>query len=250
MPRWHGLNHFEEALSVSYTDGQKFEDLSKVCVNQSDNHVHWHRQVVVFACHDVLTCEDCKDGYILLCCLQAYIEFDLYTAFEVHTMHTLTSGQEALSMLNTLIQVNFIYILIFMLTSVLGRHTPRRRNRDLKRIENHLSMHVFDDIEAKGVTRNFNTKPNKKMHGPLKETYQLRTNFKDVADQVRQFNIVHLIINTHCSIASPHWSLSISGRAYPLQDRRLQHILQLNSWRNWQWRWWTEHGELLSHQVR
>ena len=46
-------------------------------------------------------------------------------------------------------------------------------------------MHVFDDIEAKGVTRNFNTKPNKKMHEPLKESYQLRTNFKDVADQVR-----------------------------------------------------------------
>ena len=32
MPRWRGLNHFEEALSVSYTDGQKFEDLSKVRV--------------------------------------------------------------------------------------------------------------------------------------------------------------------------------------------------------------------------
>ena len=134
MPCWRGLNHFEEALSVSYTDGQKFEDLSKVCVNQFDNYIHWHRQVIVFACYDVLTHEDCKDGYIHLCCLQAYIEFDLYTAFEVHTMHTLTAGWEALSTLNTLIQVNFIYFLIFMLTSVLGRHTPRRHNRDLKRI--------------------------------------------------------------------------------------------------------------------
>ena len=51
--------------------------------------------------------------------------------------------------------------------------------------KNHLSMHVFDNIEAKGVTRNFNTKPNEKMHGPLKESYQLQTNFKDIADQVR-----------------------------------------------------------------
>ncbi|KIM63297.1 hypothetical protein SCLCIDRAFT_24432 [Scleroderma citrinum Foug A] len=90
MPHWHGLNHFKEALSVSYTDSQKFEDLSKV---------------IVFACHDVLTREECKDGYILLHCLRAYIEFDLYTAFEVHTTHTLTAGREALSTLNTLIQL-------------------------------------------------------------------------------------------------------------------------------------------------
>ncbi|KIK21709.1 hypothetical protein PISMIDRAFT_12104 [Pisolithus microcarpus 441] len=29
MPHRHTLNHFDEALSISYTDGQKFEDLSK-----------------------------------------------------------------------------------------------------------------------------------------------------------------------------------------------------------------------------
>ncbi len=37
---------------------------------------------------------------------------------------------------------------------------------------------------AKGVTQNYNTKPNEKMHGPLKDAYQLRTNFKEVAEQV------------------------------------------------------------------
>ncbi|KIK16350.1 hypothetical protein PISMIDRAFT_15886 [Pisolithus microcarpus 441] len=29
MPCWHMLNHFDKALSISYTDGQKFKDLSK-----------------------------------------------------------------------------------------------------------------------------------------------------------------------------------------------------------------------------
>jgi hypothetical protein len=48
----------------------------------------------------------------------------------------------------------------------------------------HSRKHLFDDIEAKGVTRNYNTKPNEKLHGPLKESYKLRTNFKDVAGQV------------------------------------------------------------------
>ena len=48
----------------------------------------------------------------------------------------------------------------------------------------HLAQHLFGDIEAKGVTRNYNTKPFEKMHGPIKESYLRRTNFKDVGSQV------------------------------------------------------------------
>jgi hypothetical protein len=48
----------------------------------------------------------------------------------------------------------------------------------------HLLIHLFDDIEAKGVTANITTKHNEKMHRPLKTAYQWHTNFKDVADQV------------------------------------------------------------------
>lgn len=44
--------------------------------------------------------------------------------------------------------------------------------------------HIYDEIEAKGVSRNGNTKPNEKLHGPLKKHYLRRTNFKDVAPQV------------------------------------------------------------------
>lgn len=48
----------------------------------------------------------------------------------------------------------------------------------------HSHMHLFDDIEAKGVTRNYNTKPNENLHGPLKTLYKLQTNFKNVGQQV------------------------------------------------------------------
>ncbi|KAG0707969.1 hypothetical protein DFH29DRAFT_979579 [Suillus ampliporus] len=51
----------------------------------------------------------------------------------------------------------------------------------------HMDVHFFDDIEAKGVTRNYNTKLNEKMHGPLKDSYLLRTNFRNVAEQVMLF---------------------------------------------------------------
>lgn len=49
----------------------------------------------------------------------------------------------------------------------------------------HLAHHLFDDIVAKGVTRNYSSKMFEKMHGPLKESYERRTNFKDVGGQVK-----------------------------------------------------------------
>jgi hypothetical protein len=48
----------------------------------------------------------------------------------------------------------------------------------------HALVHSFDDIEAKGASRNYNTKPNEKLHGLLKKAYLRRTNFRDVAPQV------------------------------------------------------------------
>lgn len=47
----------------------------------------------------------------------------------------------------------------------------------------HALVHSFDDIVAKGASRNYNTKPNEKLHGPIKKAY-MRTNFKDFATQV------------------------------------------------------------------
>ncbi|KAK0211611.1 hypothetical protein IW262DRAFT_1301552 [Armillaria fumosa] len=48
----------------------------------------------------------------------------------------------------------------------------------------HTQQHLFDDIIAKGATKNYNTKVNESMHGPLKKTYQTQTNFKNVSEQI------------------------------------------------------------------
>lgn len=47
-----------------------------------------------------------------------------------------------------------------------------------------LLLHAFDDIEAKGVSANFSTKPSESMHRQYKLAYQLQTNFKNVVPQV------------------------------------------------------------------
>ena len=98
------------------------------CVFPSNNIncIHWYLQIIVFASQDVLTREECKDGYLLLRCLRAYIEFDLYAAFEVHTTHTLVAGREALHIFNTLIEVNFLHALVLMPMLIVCRCTPRQ----------------------------------------------------------------------------------------------------------------------------
>jgi vacuolar-type H+-ATPase subunit I/STV1 len=48
----------------------------------------------------------------------------------------------------------------------------------------HLRQHLFSNIEDKGVSRNSSTKPNERMHGPVKNSYLHRSNFKNYGDQV------------------------------------------------------------------
>ncbi|KAL0063886.1 hypothetical protein AAF712_009167 [Marasmius tenuissimus] len=61
----------------------------------------------------------------------------------------------------------------------------------------HSYFHIFDNVQNKGVTRNYNTKINENMHHPLKKAYQLRTNFKNIAPQVlhidHQFYVAGII---------------------------------------------------------
>ncbi|KAF9455950.1 hypothetical protein BDZ94DRAFT_1353726 [Collybia nuda] len=91
LPRWRGLNHFKSVTNTHFTDGSKYEDISK------------------------------KQEY---------------------------------AKLNPDKKWNF----------------PK----------NHTHIHAPDDIMAKGVTRNFNTKYNEKCHGPFKVSYELRTNYKNI----------------------------------------------------------------------
>ena len=55
------------------------------------------------------------------------------------------------------------------------------KNWDFPKI--HSQLHLFDDIIAKGATRNYNTKPNESLNCPFKGDYTI-TNFQDVDEQV------------------------------------------------------------------
>jgi hypothetical protein len=47
----------------------------------------------------------------------------------------------------------------------------------------HSQLHLFDDIIAKGVTRNYNSKTNESLNRPIKGDFSA-TNFRDVDEQV------------------------------------------------------------------
>ncbi|KAG1748936.1 uncharacterized protein EDB91DRAFT_1244739 [Suillus paluster] len=146
LPRWQNLNHFDAVMSISFTDRSKYEDIFKL---------------ITFTAHDVLpNTDESKVAYLLLRCICAYLDVDLYAALEVQTTTTIAGGREALEKFSKL------------MNKYIEKSQAIRPDKNWSFPKNHLAAHLFDDIEAKGVTRNYNTKPNKKCHGPLKESYQ------------------------------------------------------------------------------
>jgi hypothetical protein len=88
----------------------------------------------------------------------------------------------------------------------------------------HMITHIFDNIEAKGASRNYNTKPNEQMHGPLKDWYLNRTNFKNVAEQVmcqwfpsKSFPTHHLVLYLQI-LRIDHWLLVADDISHRISD--------------------------------
>ncbi|KAI0035349.1 hypothetical protein K488DRAFT_43506 [Vararia minispora EC-137] len=150
IPRWSGLSHFSDVVSSSFNDGTKHEDIIKL---------------VVFAAHSIIP-RTHQVGRYLLRCIRAYAEVDMHISFDVHTSDTIASGRA--------LRDKFAGLILD------AGETPKNWNFP----KLHLLQHSFDDIEAKGVSANYNTKPSEKMHGPYKKAYKLRTNFRNVASQL------------------------------------------------------------------
>ncbi|KAL4251298.1 hypothetical protein AB1N83_013827, partial [Pleurotus pulmonarius] len=156
FPRWSRLGHFKAITTLSFNDGSKSEDISKC---------------ILFAAHSILTRQVDPAGYILLKCMRCYINLRMYAGLQVHTSETILAGREEVKRLSILIQEY-------------QEKTKPEFRKSWNFPKNHLYVHLFDDIEQKGVTRNYSTKPYEKSHGGLKTTYRRRTNFKDIAPQI------------------------------------------------------------------
>ncbi|KAJ3563803.1 hypothetical protein NP233_g8701 [Leucocoprinus birnbaumii] len=157
LPRWRDLHHFHEVTEVSFSDASKFEDVVKISL---------------FIAHDLILESGQPGAFLFLQLLRKYLNLDLYMGFNVHTLETIEAGKAELAEWRDL------------LSEYAQESTEFVKHKSWNFPKNHWWSHVFDEILSKGVTRNSTTQPSEQMHGVIKDTYHLRTNFKDIAPQI------------------------------------------------------------------
>ncbi|KAI9572239.1 hypothetical protein HD554DRAFT_2320517 [Boletus coccyginus] len=160
FPRWHNLAHFDTVMHITFSDGNKLRDLVKQ---------------VFYAALDVLTEVSSPEGYRLF-----------LIGLDVHTDETLAMIEEELLVFSDELQLKK-YI------NAAERSDITTLKLDWDFLKAHLWKYVVWDIRTKGVTRNYSTRPNEKMHGALKDVYADRTNGKDIEKQfTSSIKILHV----------------------------------------------------------
>ncbi|KAK0467597.1 hypothetical protein IW261DRAFT_1553860 [Armillaria novae-zelandiae] len=208
FPRWQNLIHFTNVTTFDFSDALKFENMSKQ---------------ILFAAHSVLTKAKNPNAYLLL-------KLDMYTSMDVHTEKSIDEGRQLLGVFEAKLKAYSQATDHMVWKNVTSWSIPKV----------HMQRHLFDDIIAKGATKNYNTKVNECMHGPLKEAYQTWTNFKNVADQILMTDhkygiamklrqrIDHNKKHQKEAMASVEQETKVSSKAKH-HNRQMQNIQSLNS---------------------
>ncbi|KAJ3858689.1 hypothetical protein EV359DRAFT_51930 [Lentinula novae-zelandiae] len=159
FPRWRKLHHFPDGVfKITFNDGSKHRDISKV---------------FLYIAYDLLREDNDKAGYELLKLTRTYVNVIMYSALENQTDETIAAGRLAINKMFTAIKVKY---------SKTDSNLDEAKSWNF--IKLHYHQHLFDDIGEKGNLRSTSTRPNEKLHGPIRKIYLRRTNFKDVANQI------------------------------------------------------------------
>ncbi|KAG1768464.1 hypothetical protein EV702DRAFT_1181984 [Suillus placidus] len=160
-------------------DGNKRRDLVKVCTyTLMDAEFSWLiiAKQAFYVALSVLKRQVSPEGYRLLHVIRSYLQLDSLIGLDVHTERTLE-----------MIDAEFL-VYDAALKDYVEYATTKSSIEDIKTDWNfpktHLWKHARRDIESKGVARNYSTRPNEKLHGPLKAAYLSQSNGKDVAKQI------------------------------------------------------------------
>ncbi|EIW85767.1 hypothetical protein CONPUDRAFT_48530 [Coniophora puteana RWD-64-598 SS2] len=166
MPRWRDLNHFANAVNTSFSDGNKFHDMSKQ---------------VLFVAQNLLTPQTSPEGYALLQVIRSYLELDCYIGLDVHMEDTLAAGEAELKRFSQLLDL-----------AKESQIPDLKTDWDFPKA--HYLKHAFEDIRNKGASRNYSTRPNEGVHTLLKAVYG-RTNGKEIAEQILRIDQHRLALN-------------------------------------------------------
>ena len=101
------MYHFDGALKITFNDGKKFEDLSKVRQPKLLCAVfHFHSQQLLYLIHDFFNQAEDSSGYVFMCLFRKYMELDMYMSFDLHTHDTLLSAEKTLKEFGSILTVS------------------------------------------------------------------------------------------------------------------------------------------------
>ncbi|KAG0692108.1 hypothetical protein DFH29DRAFT_985943 [Suillus ampliporus] len=148
FPRWHNFNHFSSIIHIMFSDGNKMQDLSKQ---------------TFYSALNILTHRANPEGYQLLRVISSYLQLDSYIGLDVHMTSTLAALNAELLVFNAMLKDNV-------------ECASKSPIEDLKLDWDFPKMYLWKH----GPARNYSTRPNEKLHGPLKEVYERQSNGKDI----------------------------------------------------------------------
>ncbi|KAG0708024.1 hypothetical protein DFH29DRAFT_979603 [Suillus ampliporus] len=197
FPQWRNLNHFKSVINISFTDGNKCQDLSK----QS-----------LYAGLNILTPRASPEGYQLLRVISSYLQLDSWISLDVHTKSTLAAIEAELLVFDTELKA---YVACTESSDI------EKLKLDWNFPKMHLWKHVVRDIRRKGAAHNYSTCPNEKLHGPLKDIYHHQTNGKDIATQIlrvdhHQFALK--LLRECVNVVDKHDQLQVLSNNLPDED--------------------------------
>ncbi|KAG2126977.1 hypothetical protein BD769DRAFT_1668098 [Suillus cothurnatus] len=181
FPRWRNLNHFKSVINISFTDGNKFQDLSKQ---------------TLYAGLNILTPRASPEGYQLLRVISSYLQLDSWIGLDVHTESTLAEIEAELLVFDTELKA---YVTCAETSAI----------EDLKLDwdfpKTHLWKHIVRDIRRKGAAH----------------TYHRRTNGKDVATQILRVDhhqFASKLLRERISALDEHHRIQMLGDNPPDED--------------------------------
>ncbi|KAG1765483.1 hypothetical protein EV702DRAFT_981531 [Suillus placidus] len=203
FPRWRDLNHFTTVIHVAFTDGNKKRDL----VMQA-----------FYAALPVLTRRASPEGFRILRVICSYLQLDSLIGLDVHTEQTLAMLDAEFLVFDAALKD---YVECAMTSAVEDLKT------DWNFPKTHLWTHARRDITRKGAARNYSTRPNEKLHGPLIAAYVFRSNGKDVAKQILRVDhhkCASLLLRGCVDALDEHCRLQALGDAMDDSGDDISHI--------------------------
>ncbi|QRV94457.1 hypothetical protein RhiJN_22475 [Ceratobasidium sp. AG-Ba] len=145
VPPWRELNHFMPASSMGFSDGTKYADLLKVVL------------------HGMIGLPAKFNSLVGLIRVQA--ELRILMSLDVHTEHTIMWGRGLVARFH-----------------VLSLECTKKYKKNFSFPKMHQLVHLFDDIQNKGATGSYSTKPGEQAHRPLRAVYAVSSKKHSTVD--------------------------------------------------------------------